>query len=826
MSEYTKDTCSDNYDLVPGDAEELSKLQAIPKTPLEPKNPLEKEYQEYLTYVASYTDSPPGANVAINLTPTLSPEEILASWELIEEARIVISEGGKPSLAGHLDLTPLLENLLIEGASLNPEELLLIKDEALSARNLKNFFKPFHEKAPLLYKDAFSIGDYDIFIETMDKSLSPEGEILETASDELSRIRFEISNSRRLIVEKLTNIMHSEEFKQIVRDDIVTVRKDRYVIPVRAGGTGKSRGLVHDWSQSGQTAYLEPLETMDDNNNLNYLKKKEQREIERIIKHLTTLGASIAHSLLMTSKILTKMDLYLAIGSLSHHWNTCAPLYRPNEGLELKGLRHPLLEKRLALEQRIMTPLDIIIEPNNPILVISGLNTGGKTVALKTLGLNLLIAKSGLFIHCKQNSSIDFPEKILCVMGDNQDLESDLSTFSGHLSALSEVLDKASPEVLILLDELGGGTDPQEGAALALAVMEYLLTTGAMALLATHFHLLKSWAALTPKVVSVSVNSSIEGTPSYGLSYGTPGLSGGLNMAEKLGLPKFIIDKAKGYLDENHLKSLELMKELENVKSSLAYEKAMVEKERFNLQKTLEENKTNFKKEIERLNLEAKKMAYSTKSSMQHYKQEFEKLKTEVKEAIAKGEKPNLIKINLVKAELEKNIRDSLPQQIPKEEILPILKDINIGDRVFIIKLRKYGIIRSWNKERKEGTVESGHLSVKVTFDEIGQKIEDKKDKSFPSNFINFTLSPDESQATGLSLLGHTVDEAVDVIDKEIDRAIIRGRKKLTIIHGSGTGKLKKGITDFLKTHPRVKDFKSPVTEPGGYGRTEVDLDI
>ncbi|MDR2349029.1 MAG: hypothetical protein LBF41_00185, partial [Deltaproteobacteria bacterium] len=746
------------------------------------ETPLEKEYREYLEFVAERTQSVPGAELARSLSPTLTPPEILRSWELIGEAGEVLFAGGMPPLEKHLDLTPMLDELMIEGASLNVESLLLVKDEAEAAENSKKRFAGFGEKAPLLFAETQRMGDYSEFAKTVARSVSDEGDVLDTASDELASIRREMAAARTRITEKLATIMRSEEYKPLVRDEIVTVRKDRYVIPVRSSAAGKNRGLVHDWSQSGQTAYMEPLETVDENNHLNYLKKREKVEIERILKKLSRMASDIAPSLKESVRILTKLDLYLTLGKISLDLDTAPPAYRPGEGYDLKGLRHPLLERRLASENRRMTPLDFKIEPENPLLVISGLNTGGKTVALKTLGLNLLMMKSGLHAHGKANGSTDFPAEILCVMGDNQDLSSDLSTFSGHLRALARVLERPGPGVLVLLDELGGGTDPQEGQALALAVLEHLKTTGATVLAATHFHLLKTWAALTPGVVSVAVNSSVDGTPAYGLSYGAPGFSGGLNMARKLGLPSFLVDKAFGYLDDNHKKSMKLLEELDETRSALLAEKAAVEKERLELRLLLEHNKAKLAKEINKLNLDAKEKDFRLKNALSRVKTDFERLKTEVAEKLRGGERPNPVDLNVKKAEFLKTLKEVLPETIKDDgEIKEAPRDLKPDDEVYIKKFRKYGKVLSWNREKNEGSVESGMLTVKVTLDELGAGRDasaNKKDSPRKSR-VRVTLSPEESRFSSISLLGRTVDEARDAIDKEIDKALLDGRSHL-----------------------------------------------
>jgi DNA mismatch repair protein MutS2 len=801
-----------------------------PRAPLAPggSSPLEKEYGEYLEFLAEETESEPGALAALSLRPELSPEEILSSWDLIKETRGAISKGRGPDLSLHLDLEPLLEKLSKEGAVLSPEELLLIKSEALCSQNLKKYLSPLKESSPLLSIESELLGDYEDFLKVMERSLSPEGEILDTASDELYRIRREIGSARSLITEKLSSLMRSEAYKPIVQDEIVTIRKDRYVIPVRASGTGKSVGITHDWSQSGRTAYLEPLETVEDNNHINYLKKKEQGEIWKILSRLSLMGSEIALSLKVSGKVLTKLDLYFALGRISFKWYGSSPEYIPGGGYRLLGLRHPLLEKRLKSEGRSMTPLDFTIEKDSPVIVISGLNAGGKTVALKTLGLNLLLAKSGIMPHSREAGHLDFPQKILSVMGDNQDLSSDLSTFSGHINALIKVLDEAGPGTLILIDELGGGTDPQEGQALALAVLEHLKLSGALVLTATHFHLVKSWAALTPGIVSVSVNTGEDGAPVYGLSYGTPGFSGGLRMAKKLGLPDFLIEKARSYLDPGYKKSSDLLKDLDEARASLIKEKEELEIERRSLEDTRQELKLQRQREAEKLRRDVKDKNLQTRMALARFRQDFEELKKVLEDSLKKGEKPSLLSFQVRRAEMENALQIGIKElSLPDDKTIePAPEDLQPGDHVYIIKLKSHGRILTWNQAKGEGAVQRGNMVVKASLQELGapDPIYLKKDHEKPR--LSFPSPPPDILLKPLMLIGSTIDDALPMIAKEIDSALLSGKSSITIVHGHGTGRLKAAIQKYLKDHPRVKDFKSPSGEPGGSGRTEVILDL
>jgi DNA mismatch repair protein MutS2 len=657
----------------------------------------------------------------------------------------------------------------------------------------------------------------------MARSVSPEGEILDSASPELRRLRQEQAAARQALVDKLRALVRSAEYSPLIRDDVITTRQDRFVIQVRAGAAGKNRGMVHDWSKTGATAYLEPLETIDDNNRLNFLRTREAMEIERVLLGLSAMCREASGNLSRDGVTLSYLDQVTASARMAVERHCSPPDYEPGKGYRLTGLRHPLLEERLRGEGREMTPLDFRVDPHEPMLVISGLNTGGKTIALKTLGLNALIARTGLFVHAKEGSAMDLPQEVLCVMGDNQDLESDLSTFSGHVKALRHVLSKARKGVLILLDELGNGTDPQEGAALALSVLEHLLTTGATVVSATHFHLVKAWAALTDGVVSLAVNASEDGAPSYGLAYGTPGFSGGLNMAGRLGLPPFLVDRARSFLDDGYRKANELLEKLDSELSKLKREREAMEDDRRELRITIDSQKAAHDREVERLNRDARASEQEIKMALNRYRREFEAIKEEFKRSQKNRERPNLVALSLKKASIDRELEEKRPTVIEQEELAPASPDLKTGDTVYIRKLAREGTVLSWNREKNEGVVESRKVRVKAELSDLAAPLPGKKKDD--RAVLNIIATPGGSDLYALKLLGFTVDEALGEIDKEIDRAIISGRNKLTIIHGLGTGRLKSGIAAFLKKHPRVLEFGSPTQTPGGSGVTEVLLD-
>ena len=779
------------------------------------------EFQSVLERLAEETASEPGSEAAREIQPDLTPERILASWALIGEVRAVLDTRDAPDLRDHLDLAELLARLAPEGARLDPAELALVGLEAQTSTLAKAWIREVSPEAPLLAEAASDLGDFSDLVRILSQTLGPDGEILDSASPRLARLRQELSSSRHALAARLSELMRSESFQPILMDELVTTRNDRFVLPVRASAAGKKRGLVHDWSKSGATAYLEPLETVEDNNRLAMIKREEGREIERILVKISADCREMAPDLIKAGASLTRLDVVLAEARLAREWRAWAPDYAPGEGISLLRARHPLLERRLRTSGRAMVPLDIELSPKKPLTVVSGMNTGGKTVALRTLGLLMVMALAGLPLPVAEGSRVDFPRDVITVMGDNQDMDSDLSTFSGHLKALGEVLGAAGPGTLVIIDELGSGTDPAEGAALGLAILERLRSSGALIIAATHFHLIKSWAALCDDVESVSVNASSGGRPVYGLSYGAPGYSGGLRTARLLGLDPVLVDRAESYLDDGHRRSIEILRRLDFERGALAAERADFQERLKALEREGAAREAEHRRKIEALNKLSAEQAAAVKSQLARNRREFDLLKNELKEAIKTGAKPDMVKLSLERARQDRELSAVKPALVASESGRP-LSDVREGVAARVGSLGLEGVITAVNHDRGECTVDSGGLKVKVGLSDLLEPFKPARQREGPA-FHSIDLS-DRGPGLSINLMGQTVDEAESVIDREIDRALLDGRDKLTIIHGLGTGRLKKGVWGHLKRHPQVKRFFSPDNLPGGAGVTEVEL--
>ncbi|MDR2368261.1 MAG: Smr/MutS family protein [Deltaproteobacteria bacterium] len=779
------------------------------------------EFGQVLDWLAELTHSGPGAQAALDLRPGLTPQEALAGWDLIGQARAALDVSEGPDLRDHSDLRPILSSLGPEGSRLDVREFRAVGLEAKASAQALAWLAPRAESSPGLAAIASGLSPFGELIDGIDRTFGPDGEILDSASPRLASLRREISSARSALSIKLGELIRSEEYRPLLMDELVTTRNDRFVIPVRASATGKNRGMVHDWSNSGATAYLEPMETVEDNNRLALIKKEEKREIDRILTRLSSLCRELAPGLTQAGAALTKLDLTLAEARLARLWRAWPPAWAPGQGFDLVSARHPMLERRLSGLGRHMVPLDIAISPLKPLAVISGVNAGGKTVALKTLGLAVALSLCGIVPPVGEGSRLDFPRDMVTVMGDGQDLGSDLSTFSGHVKALGEALDAAGPGVLVLVDEIGSGTDPAEGAALGLAALERFLPSGALILAATHFHLIKSWAALTEGVVSISVNAASSGHPAYGLSYGAPGFSGGLVMARRLGLPGPLIDRAEGLLDDGQRRAMDLLKKLDEERAALSSERAALTAERALLERTRAEagaEAGRLRQEHARL---ARELDSRVKSALAQTRLEREALKREIRETLAQGRRPDPVATSVSFARLEKALAGARPEGTPEGPNEPLARAAQ-GTEAFLPSLGRVGVVMDANEERDEYRVNVGGMTVKVGLSGLFKpRAADRKTaRSGP-----LVLAPDPGGMTlSINLIGKTVDEAEAALEIEIDRAILRGQNRLTVIHGLGTGRLRRGISEYLRRHPQVLGFSQPGDIPGGAGVTEVEL--
>lgn len=773
------------------------------------------EYRSLLDILAEEAQSGPGAEYCRHLKPDLTPEAMKRQWRLIDEAKAILTVEGPPPLADLPEMGTVLNRLALEGLILRPLDLVAILLLVKISRLTRGFFLPKVIKAPLLGELANDILVYPELEQTLERSLGPEGEVLDTASVELSRIRRELSHLRGAIHTRLTNLMRLDQTKDLLQDQIITRRGGRYVIPLRVGARREIPGLVHDYSKSGATAYVEPLEVVEDNNRLNYLRRKEKQEVERILARLTAMAAQVRDGLMATLDLLTRLDVLMAMASLSRRHRAWAPLLDPDGGVDLRQARHPLLLSRVAKSEgraaTMVVPLDLRLNPDQRTLVVSGINAGGKTVALKTLGLLALMAQTGLHLPIAEGGRLPFFTGILAAMGDEQDLNSDLSTFSGHIRRLNGILADATDQSLILLDELGTGTDPTEGAALALAVLDELSRRRSWVMAATHYHLLKAWGQMTPGVGNASVRTDESGRPVFGLEYGTPGYSAGLTMARDLGLDPEIVSRAEAYVDEGQKKTLELIHRLEKERAGLAADRAACAGLEEELALALARTSRADQKRATAYETELKALKQRVDQAVVRAEAQMQEIKRQIK-AEPRPPAKLMPQVGAIKSEL----RQALPQPVRPVQ----LTRVRAGDRVLVISLGKEGRVTAVNGLRGQVDVDLDGVKVHTAMNDLARPT----GPGSPRQTGRVTWTTYSQAAPKLNLLGYTVEDALPALDKSLDQALLGGVKTLTVIHGIGTGRLREAVRGYLQSEPRVKNYYRGEPQGGGEGVTILEL--
>ncbi|MEE9518279.1 MAG: Smr/MutS family protein [Candidatus Adiutricales bacterium] len=773
------------------------------------------EFERLLELVAGRAQSEPGAVYCRGIKPDLSEDEAQKAWRTIDEAKELLDTDGTPDLGDLVEVGDLLAQLEVEGALLSPPELLLIGRVIRTSRIVKNFIGERSERAPSLCERT---GQLPVFKELENKftrSLAPPGEVLDTASSKLARIRQEKSRLRGSIQTRLTAMMRAPEMERTIQDEYITQRLGRYVIPVRSASVHGSAGVVHDVSSSGATSYLEPLEVVEDNNRFNLMRNEEKREVRRILLDLSTLVATESDLIRSAGRILAEIDSFFARARLSRRYDFRAPIIDSGHGLDLRRALHPLLLARQDDHVREIQAIDLRMEPESRVIIISGINAGGKTVALKTAGLLSLMAQSGQHIPVSEGSILPFFDNILADIGDEQDLESDLSTFSGHIRRLSRILDKATDQSLVLLDELGTGTDPGEGAALALSFLDEFRNRGSWVITATHFHLIKAYAHQTEGVINASVLTDSDGRPIYKLGYGSPGFSAGLSMARKLGLNPELVNRAESYLDEGQKKTQDLLARLEEERAELARAREEYEMLEHELSASLVQARIQ-KENAEIAQKEELEIIRSKgKETVSRAGIEFKQILKQLRESDSLGGR----EINEFHA-AEKRLMRSLPNLDKGEGTIP---DLRAGDFVRSETLGVTGRLVNQKTGLNRAEIEVDGVKISTALTDLsqagGSPSRKAKKMVFPSATGQFSRPEHE-----INLIGRTVAEAIPVVDKLLDQAQLSGLKYFYIVHGKGTGRLREAIRDFIRDDARVEGFHPGGQAIGGDGVTVVEL--
>jgi len=749
------------------------------------------EFHQFLKILKAYASSEVGQALCLSLRPSPEKGEVEALLREVAEAGDVLREWGDIPIDGVFEVRPLLVRTRAEGACLIPEEFLPLRGTLSAAGKVKQFLQNASARHPLMKQWAEKIPEFSDLLKVLHSTLGPRGEIMDAASPELHHIRKEISRTRSQIRKALEALWEQENFRKIFQEQIITLRNERYVVAVKAEFKNTLAGIIHDQSQSKATYFIEPLSTVDQNNELNLLLKDEKEEERRILLALTAMVGEHSPQIVKAVEILGHLDLVFAKAKCARALKGTIPSLNNQGRWQLRSARHPLLEPKSAV------PIDLYLGNGQSTAIITGANTGGKTVALKTLGLLTLLAQCGIPIPAAEGSEVAVFRKIFADIGDEQSLEDNLSTFSAWILATSRIIKEADKSSLVLLDEAGGGTDPTEGAALTMALIDRLRLQGAKTVVTTHLHLLKAYGAINPDVVNVSVEFKPETLrPTYRLIYGRPGESYALLMAEKWGFPHELVESAKGYLGEEGRQVAELLASLERTQQQM--ETARQESERMKG----EADAARQKAEELWHQIQAGKESILTSAREEAHtlvRQAKEELRQLINEFKSKG-RTDLHRLGReIKAEEEKVRQFALPEKPEGSAINH--KEANEPSG---------GISRAASSLSEL----KGALALKPG---KGEK-EVMADRPLPIHYHVPTA------AQKIKVIGLRVEEAFPLVDRAIDEAFLGGLKELEVIHGAGTGRLRKAIREHLKEHAFVRAFLPGGPGRGGDGVTVVEI--
>jgi DNA mismatch repair protein MutS2 len=779
------------------------------------------------------TTCAPGRRQINDLQPQNDGDNLQGQFALIREAREWLRVG-ELGFGGLADPERWLAQLESAGTVLEAKDFLDAGSLLETATWLRQQFREETANFPLLAAKTAAIGDFRELQSVIRRSILPNGEISDDASSTLRRIRASILQTRDSIQKTLRQILRSRQTDG--GEDFVTLRNDRFVIPVRAEQRRSVQGVMHGASATGQTVFVEPFETVETNNQLVQLAEDEAAEIFRILKELTERLRTILGPLQLATETIAEMDSVFARARFARDFDACMPEFSHAAELQLIAARHPVLEDKLRKENRPIVPMSLSLGGEERLLVISGPNTGGKTVALKTTGIAALSAQSGIPVAA-QRAVLPLFDHVLVDIGDEQSIAADLSTFSSHMLNLKAMLEEATEASLVLVDEMGTGTAPEEGAALAVALLEEFRAKNCIVLATTHHDRLKTYASTTQGVVNAAVEfDDINLRPTYRLMAGVPGGSSGIAIAARLGLANTIIDHARSLMTPESHEAADLIAYLHRSRDELDRLRTQMNEERHALEQEREKLRSEWVgRQKQRIAELEQKFAEMQKRFEENVAGVVEAIKQrELRGQIEKGARR---KIQEVRGEAKEELNAAVVQTISESQ-----KDFGIktesadaintaslqpGARIRVRGFGKPVIFRRVDGSAAE--IEAGPLRMKVALEEI-VGVEDQaagKIASPPGKRDNLTVTSQSGSIPApaeLNVIGMRVEEATELVDKYLDEASLAHRGQVRIIHGHGTGALRRGLAEFLKSHPLVEKAAFEPEDRGGKAITVVDL--
>jgi len=778
------------------------------------------------------TTCAPGRRVIDALERRTGRELLERAFALIREAREWLRLGRELGFGALADPEGWMDRLDSPGGVLEPADFLDAGSLLETSGWLRQQFREDAARFPLLAARCAGLTDFNDAHAAIRRCILPNGEISDDASSALRRIRTSIQQTRDSIQRTLKQILRSRNAES--GEDYVTLRNDRFVIPVRSEHRRNVQGVVHGASATGQTVFVEPFETVEINNQLVQLAEDEAAEILRILNELTDRLRGIQGPLQAAAETIAELDSVFARGRFARDFDACMPEFSDAGELKLEAARHPVLEDKLRKEQRAIVPMSLALGGEERVLVISGPNTGGKTVVLKTTGLAALSAQAGIPVAA-QRAVLPLFERVLVDIGDEQSIAADLSTFSSHMLNLKSMLEEATPNSLVLADEMGTGTAPEEGAALAEALLEEFRRKKCFVLATTHHDRLKAYASTTPGVVNAAVEfDDVNLRPTYRLMVGVPGGSSGIAIARRLGLASQIIEHARSLMTPESEEAAELIAYLHRSRDELDRMRVQMAEE----QQALERERAKLRTEwVERQKARIAELETKFGEMQKRFEENVGRVVEAVKERElrAQMEKTARRKMQDVRGEAKEELNAAVVQTISESQAdlgvkTETFEKVNAADLQTGARIRVRGFNKAVILRRVDGgsaEVEAGPLRMKVSVEEITGVEGAAEKKVAPGRRDNVTVSARsvEGGATGeINVIGLTVEEASAKVDKFLDEAALASLPRVRIVTGHGTGALRKGIGEFLKSHPLVEDFAFESEEHGGKAITVVDL--
>jgi DNA mismatch repair protein MutS2 len=758
-----------------------------------------------------------GRSLLPNVTPVADLPLIRLKQRQTSEAKALLVEDAPPSLQQLVDPRPLLDQVAQQGKILEPQELLDLQFLLSTARQMKRFFAGVVDQYPRLA----ALTEPMLFPESIERRIGqvvdPRGDIRDGASPRLQEIRGELRNTRGRVRRRLD--WHLTQHKDVVQEPLITLRNNRYVIPLRPDYHRLLRGIVHDHSSSGATVFVEPLDVLDLNNRLVELTTAEDVEVHRILRQMTTEVWEAQTPIRQIADTLGEVDYILARARLSQLLDCHEPEFTEDGRMVLIQARHPLLVEAARGVGGEIVPSTLTVDPGSRTLVITGPNTGGKTVLLKTIGLLTLMAQAGLHIPAKEGSALVLFRRVLVDIGDEQSIAQSLSTFSGHMQHIVSFLREADERSLVLLDELGAGTDPAEGAALGIAVLEHLYRRGAKTFVTTHHQAIKLHAHAHPAMDTAVMEFDAETLqPTFHVRVGHFGGSNAFAIGRRLGMPPDVLATAQTHMDADHHRLMEVADRLQGELQALEQRRREVERDRH----LAAQARTHYEAKVAEIDAERRlQLAQAADEVSRLLAEARRRLDEAIHQVRRQGVMPEVEPSRVLVRQVEAELAQVAAQTPPPE---PDVKPMSVGEFVWLPKWRVRGIVLRWPEAGDLVEVQAGQMTLKVAASQL-EPLSEREPLQAPAfSPLHGRRHNAQDVSPELNIIGWRVTDALPYLDKYLDAAVASGLHRVRIIHGKGSGRLRAAVHELLTSHPQVKAYIPCSPQEGGWGATLVEM--